>query len=88
MLRDDERRGVMNKQDQSDSSQSNQVTKQSQSTQQGSHKEKALENQQNPVSQFVQEIKDQSNRKNKSLQSSNKPHDFDRNEGEGRSQKF
>jgi hypothetical protein len=81
--------GIMSKQNQSGSFQSNQDRLQSQSTPKGSHKEKAPENRRDSEGQgAMQGTKSQENKKSRNREGSNKLHDFDRNEGEGRSQKF
>jgi hypothetical protein len=81
--------GSMSKQDQNGSSQSNQARKQSHSTPQGSHKEKAPENQRDPAGEgAMQGTKSQDNKKRETREGSNKLQDFDRNEGEQRSQKI
>jgi hypothetical protein len=81
--------GCMVKQDQNRSSDPNQARKQAHATPQGSHKQKARENLQDQGSQegFMQGSKSEENRASKPSQKQRLPNDFDRNEGEGRSQK-
>lgn len=79
----------MVKQDQNRSSDPNQARKDAHATPQGSHKQKARENREEQGSQegFMQGSKSEENKVGKPSQKQRLPHDFDRNEGEERSQK-
>jgi hypothetical protein len=81
--------GVMVKQDQNCSPQSNRERKQSQANSPDSHKENASEKRKAPTRhENPQNAKYQKNKNTTAQQKLPKPQDFDRNEGEGRSQKL
>ncbi len=78
----------MVKQDQNQSPQPDQARKQAQVPSQGFPKQKGLENRQSPNGQDdAQDPKSQENNKKSSQQEKRQSNDFDRNEGQGRSQK-
>ncbi len=78
----------MVKQDQNRSGAPDQERKRAHATPQGSHKEKAPENQQEEIQEsFLQDSNFQGYKPKRDSQKEQMEYDFDRNEGQGRSQK-